>query len=628
MKKASLLDLEPGRAFLMCNEVIARAAVHAGVGVYAGYPGSPTVEILENILDMASEVGFYAEISTNEKVALETAAGAAMAGVRAMVSMKSVGLNVASDTLFSLGYTGVEAGLVLVVADDPHAHSSQSEQDGRLYAPAALVPMLEPAGPADAWDVVLAAFETSERFRVPVIVRTVTRVNHQSGVVEVGRIAPGRVARVRWPHRPARFVTVGASARAFHKAALERTEAVRGHFEAIPLNRMERHGSKVGVITSASCEGHAREALRITGMEVSVLELATAWPMPENLVAEFLSGLDSVVVVEELSPFLEDMVISVARRAGLSVETAGKHTGHFSPALEYSADIVADALARVQRVPFPGGPAGAAERAAVAAAGLPSRPPTFCPGCPHRASISILRTALRGIPHVVSSDIGCYSMAPLEPLAWGDSVLAMGASAGVACGLARVLEEKVVAIIGDSTFFHAGLPAVANAAHHDSDFVLVLLDNGVTAMTGQQIHPGTPEAQQPPGARRIAPEEVLRALGAVSVTIVDPYDRKSALPQVKHALAGSGFRAIVFRRECALHSDRNKRRRGERIPVSEVSREACRSFLTCIRDFACPAISLDAEGKAVISPDLCDGCLECAALCPNSAIAHRKEAAE
>ncbi|NLP04356.1 indolepyruvate ferredoxin oxidoreductase subunit alpha [Candidatus Fermentibacteria bacterium] len=628
MGKTSLLDLEPGRAFLMCNEVIARAAVHAGVGIYAGYPGSPTVEILESMLEMASGAGFSAEISTNEKVALETAAGAAMAGVRAMVSMKSVGLNVASDTFFSLGYTGVEAGLVLVVADDPHAHSSQSEQDGRPYAPAALVPMLEPSGPADAWDVVLAAFETSERFRVPVIVRTVTRVNHQSGVVEVRRVVPGRRAKVHWPHGPARFVTVGASARAFHKAALERTEEVRRSFEASPLNTVERRGSRVGVIASASCGGHAREALRITGGEASLLTLATAWPMPENLVAEFLSGLDRVVVVEELSPFLEDMVIRVAGRENLSVEIAGKHSGHFSPALEYNADIVADALARVLRIPAPVEPARAAETAAVAAEGLPSRPPTFCPGCPHRASINILRTALRGIPHVVSSDIGCYSMAPLEPLVWGDSVLAMGASAGVACGLARVLEEKVVAIIGDSTFFHAGMPAVANAAYHGIDFVLVLLDNGVTAMTGQQLHPGTPEEQQPPGSRRIAPEEVLRALGAGSVTIVDPYDRKSALPLVRQVLAGSGFRAIVFRRGCALHSDRNKRRRGERIPVSEVSREACRSFLTCIRDFACPAISLDAEGKAAISPDLCDGCLECAALCPNSAIAHRKEASE
>lgn len=628
MGRTALLDLEPGRAFLMCNEVIARAAVHAGVGVYAGYPGSPTVEILESMLDMAPGAGFTAEISTNEKVALETAAGAAMAGVRAMTSMKSVGLNVASDTLFSLGYTGVEAGLVLVVADDPHAHSSQSEQDGRLYAPAALVPMLEPSGPADAWDVVLAAFETSERFGVPVIVRTVTRVNHQSGVVEVHKAVPSSRARMRWKHRPARFVTVAASARAFHKAALERTEKVRGAFEDSPLNRMERRGSKTGLIASASCEGHVREALRMTGAQVSLLTLATAWPMPEKLVEEFLSHLDMVIVVEELSPFLEDMVIRTAAGKSLSVEIAGKHSGHFSEALEYSADIVADALVRVLGIPGDRQAARAVERAAAAAEGLPSRPPTFCPGCPHRASMSILRTALRGTPHVVSSDIGCYSMAPLEPLAWGDSVLAMGASAGIACGLAKVLEEKVIAIIGDSTFFHAGLPAVANAAYHGTDFVLVLLDNGVTAMTGQQLHPGTPEGQQPPGSRRIAPEEVLRALGAGSVTIVDPYDRDNALPRVKEALAGSGFRAIVFRRECALHNDRNRRRRGERIPVSEVSREACRSFLTCIRDFACPAISLDGEGKADISPDLCDGCLECAALCPNAAIAHRKESEE
>jgi indolepyruvate ferredoxin oxidoreductase, alpha subunit len=615
----------PGRVFMLCNEAIARAALDSGVGVYAGYPGSPTVEILESMMEAAPEAGMAAELSSNEKVALETAAAASMAGVRSLVSMKSVGLNVASDTFFSLAYTGVRGGMVLAVADDPHAHSSQSEQDGRLYAPAAEVPMLEPSDPAEAMEYVREAYAVSEEFGVPVILRTVTRVNHQSGIVELGRFEPRPLARVAWPHPPARFVTVAASARAFHIAALERTASIRMRFEGSGLNRLIDRGSRIGILTAGAGFNYAQEALQMLGADLSILKLGTVWPVPEDLVGRFLAGLDTLVVVEELSPFLEERAEIVARRARPGLVIAGKKSGHFAASLEYNAEIVADVLAAIIGKKPPVDFAGVRSRAEALKEGLPSRPPTFCPGCPHRASLGILRAALRGVKHVVSSDIGCYSMAPLEPLVWGDSVLAMGASLGVANGLSKVLEEKVVAIIGDSTFFHAGLPGLVNAAWRNAEFKLVILDNGVTAMTGQQLHPGTPQDEQPGGMRRIAPEDVVRAVGVEQVLIVDPYERESALPAVKEALGLPGFGVIVFRRECALHADRNRRRRGERIPVSVVSEEKCRNFHTCIRDFFCPAISVDGQGRAVISPELCDGCLACAKLCANQAIFHAGE---
>ncbi len=588
--------------------------------VYAGYPGSPTVELLETMLSLPRDLGVRAFLSTNEKVALETAAGAAMTGASSLASMKSVGLNVASDAFFSLCYTGIHGALVLVVADDPHAHSSQSEQDGRLYAPAAGAPMLEPSNPQEALEMTREAFSLSRRHGVPVILRTVTRVNHQSGVVSTGALGERALRpRVAWPHEPARFVTVAASARRFHASMVERTGRIRAEFEQSPLNRISGSGG-LGVVATGVGFRHTLEACRILGIEPSMLVLGAVWPFPEDLIARFLEPLERLVVVEELSPFVEEAVERVARRANPGLEILGKHSGHLPQVLEYSPDTIIPVLAGAAGRTPPVDAQALLEGAAALKEGLPSRPPVFCPGCPHRASVSIIREALRGIRHVVSSDIGCYSMAPLEPLRWGDSVLSMGSSLGIAAGLSACLEEKVIAIIGDSTLFHAGLPGLADAAWRDSEFKLFILDNGVTAMTGQQPHPGTASDEQAGGMRRIAPESVVRAMGVEDVTIADPYDRKAALGAVREALARPGFGVVVMRRACALHSDRLRRHRGEEIGHSRVDPDLCRNFHTCVRDFSCPAISLDDAGRAVISPALCDGCGCCAQLCRNEAI--------
>jgi indolepyruvate ferredoxin oxidoreductase alpha subunit len=619
MIREVLASEKASTAFLLGNEAIARGALEGGVSVYAGYPGSPTVELLETLMDIGPRMGMATFLSTNEKVALETAAGAAMAGHRALVSMKSVGLNVAADAFFSLCYTGVKGGLVLVVADDPHAHSSQSEQDGRLYAAAAEAPMLEPATPQEALEMTSAALDLSARHGVPVILRTVTRVNHQSGIVTTRPLAPRKHGKLLWEHEPGRFVTVAASARAFHQAMVRRTAQIAAEFDGSPLNAVSGSGG-LGILTAGAAWLHTVEACRMLGVEPAILKLGAVWPFPEGLIGRFVEGLETLLVVEELSPFMEEAACRIARTARPGLEIVGKLSGDLPKTLEYNADIVADVLARLTGTPRTTDTAAVMEAAVATRAGIPDRPPTFCPGCPHRASISILREALRGVRHVVASDIGCYSMAPMEPHRWGDSVLSMGSSLGVAAGLAVSVEEKVVAIIGDSTLFHAGLPGLVDAAWRNSDFRLVVLDNGVTAMTGQQTHPGTGEDTQRPGMRRIVPEAVIGAMGVEDLVIVDPYDRASALPAVRESLSRSGFGVIIFRRECALHSDRRKRRTGVEIAPSTVTEGDCRNYHTCVRGFACPAISLTEEGRAEISGALCDGCGCCAQLCPNSAI--------
>ncbi|MEM4729777.1 MAG: indolepyruvate ferredoxin oxidoreductase subunit alpha [Thermoplasmata archaeon] len=637
MSERDVVSRGPGRAFMMANEAMVRGALEADVKLYAGYPGSPTSEILDTFASVAKEMDMVAEISANEKVALETAAGAAMAGLRSMTSMKSVGMNVASDSFFSLSYTGVKGGMVIVMADDPHAHSSQSEQDGRFFAPAAYVPMLEPSDPQEAKEMVREAFALSEKFAVPFLIRTVTRVNHQSGIVELGELKRTPFKKVSWPHGPARFVTVADRARAFKQNMLRRTEDVRREFEASGLNSVwvglgrgetgvdvgvqevgEARGT--GVLASSAGFNYAAEACRILGLSIPILKLGTTFPLPSGLLSSFIRPLKRLVVVEELAPFLENSVRALAKDANPSLEIIGKASGHFSEALELNPNIVASVLARVLGLKTPVDYEAVLARAERLKEGLPSRPPTFCPGCPHRGTIYALRKALKGVKHVQPTDIGCYSMAPLAPLNYGDTLLSMGASLGVAEGLQHSVEEPVVAMIGDSTFLHAGLPGLVNAVHQRANFKLVILDNSVTAMTGQQHNPASPHEEGEEGEQRVDLEALVRGIGVRDVTVIDPYDIKNTPGKIKEALARPGLGVIISRRECALYGDRNKRRRGAAITPNEVNGQVCKKIYACVRDFNCPAISLNGEGRASISRELCDGCTMCARLCPIGAI--------
>jgi indolepyruvate ferredoxin oxidoreductase alpha subunit len=610
-----------GKAFVMCNEAIVRAAIEADVKVVAAYPGSPTTEILDTFSEVAPRFDYRMEISANEKVAIETCAGASMVGLRSITSMKSVGLNVASDSFFSLSYTGVKGGMVVVVADDPQAHSSQTEQDGRPYSESAYVPMLEPSDPTEAYVMVKRAFDISEEFGVPVMVRTSTRVNHQSGVVHFGEMTRSPFAKVPWEHPPGRFVTVAVAARNFKLALLERTRRLEEVFSSSDMNHVGDGKAATGMIASGAGYNYAVDAARILDVDAPILKLGTTNPLPRKVISEFIRGLKSVLVVEELSPYLELRVKALAKDVNPRLDVLGKGTGHLSEAMEYSPDIVTAALSDATGIPAPVDYAAVKKNAERLKDGLPDRFPTFCPGCPHRASIHALRSALKGTKHVLATDIGCYSLSFLEPVGYGDTLLSMGACMGVAAGLQYATEEKVVAMVGDSTFYHAALPGLVNAIHHEDDFTVVVLDNEVTAMTGQQPHPGSNVSAGGRPAKRLVIEDVIRGMGLTDITIVDPYDVKNATSAMKEALGRRGPNVIISRRACALYSDRNKRRRGEAIVANEVDEGVCKRPYTCVRMFNCPAISIDDDSrKARISGELCDGCGVCAKICPFGSI--------
>jgi indolepyruvate ferredoxin oxidoreductase alpha subunit len=625
MSASDVMKEGPGRAFMLCNEAIVRGALEADVKVVSAYPGSPTTEILDTFSEISPNFDYKMEISSNEKVALETCAGAAMVGLRSISSMKSVGMNVASDSFFSLSYTGVKGGMVVVMADDPQAHSSQTEQDGRPFGPNAYVPMLEPSDPGEAKRMVRTAFEMSERYGVPVLMRTTTRVSHQSGIVDLEKLDRKPFQKLPWTHAPGRFVTVAEAARTFKKALLERTARIREEFETSDLNSVMEAGSDVGVITSGAGYNYALEAARILGVKLSILKLGTTFPLPGRLIGDFLKKLKTVIIVEELQPYLELHVTAIAKNANPSIQIIGKWTGHFSEALEYNANIVADAFAKVLSLKTPVDYAAVMAKATELKKGLADRPPTFCPGCPHRATLHALQQAARGTKHILATDIGCYSMSFLAPLEYGDTLLSMGACMGVATGLQYAAQEKVVAMVGDSTFWHAGMPGLVNAIHHNDDFTLVILDNEVTAMTGQQPDPGRDYSAGGRPAKPLILENVIKAMGIDDITVIDPYQMKAAIAPMKEALARKGPNVIISRRACALYADRNKRKRGEAIGTNKVDKDACKRPYTCIRGFYCPAISIDDEDrKAFITKELCDRCDVCAKLCPFGSIRPRE----
>lgn len=625
MTIADVVREGPAKAFMLCNEAIVRGAIEADVKVVSAYPGSPTTEILDTFSEVKGNFDYRMEIASNEKVALETCAGAAMVGHRAICSMKSVGMNVASDSFFSLSYTGVKGGLVVVMADDPQAHSSQTEQDGRAFGPNAYVPMLEPSDPAEAKTMVKRAFELSERYGVPVLMRTTTRVNHQSGVVELERVERKPFEKLEWSHPPARFTTVAETARKFKLQLLERTKKLEEEFNGSDLNVASMTGSELGVVTSGAGYNYAVEASRILGEELSVLKLGTTYPLPKRLIRDFLSKLKRVIIVEELSPYLELNVTAIAKDANPAIKILGKWTGHFSEAFEYNPNIVTVAFAKAMGKEPPVDYESALSKAAELKKGLPDRPPTFCPGCPHRATLWALLQATKGTKHILSTDIGCYSMSFLEPLKYGDSMLSMGACMGVAAGLQYAAKEKVIAMVGDSTFYHAALPGLVNAIHHNDDFTLIILDNEVTAMTGQQPHPGSDYNAGGQPAKRLVLEDVIRGMGITDITVVDPYQARTVIQPIKDALSRKGPNIIISRRACALYADRNKRKRGEVIQTNKVDKDVCRRPYACIRSFNCPAISIDDDDrKAIISKELCDRCDVCAKLCPFGSIKPRE----
>ncbi len=608
-----LLIDEPGRKMLLLgNDAIARGALEAGLAFASTYPGTPSSEISANLFAISRETDLYFEYSTNEKVALEVAAAAANANVRAMCMMKHVGLNVAADVLMTLAYIGVRAGLVIVVADDPFMFSSQNEQDSRYYAKLAGLPMIEPSSVAEAKEMVPYAFDLSETLGEPVIFRTTTRVNHSNGVVRLGRLKPG-VPRGDFQKDPFRYVCVPAVSRKLHVRLLENLERARQMACTSPLNTVSGEGSW-GIVCNGVSGNYTADAVKALNIDTRarVLRLGFSHPMPDVLIKNFLRACDKVLIVEEGEPYMEESIKAFAQEEGLTLPVHGKGEGFFSRLYEFDPAMVQKVIADYFGIPFdPPRPPDLSDLPAI-----PQRPPTLCAGCSHRATFYAVKKAAEGLDTIHPSDIGCYTLGFLPPLSMADFVVCMGASIGTSCGFSRVTDKKIVSFIGDSTFFHSGIPGLVNAVFNNHDFTLVILDNGTTAMTGHQPNPGVDmEKLNLEGYGRISIEAVVKALGVRHVTVIKPFKVKKSIAAIREAIEYKGVSVVISQEMCSLYAKGLKELNTRVFHISD----KCVDHRRCIDDLACPAFYIR-NGRVKIDPDLCWGCAVCAQICPENAI--------
>jgi indolepyruvate ferredoxin oxidoreductase alpha subunit len=623
-KPKELLVDEPGKEILLlANEAIARGVLEAGVRLIALYPGTPSSEIGNNLTAMAPHISnFYFEFSANEKVALEVAGAAAIAGVRSMMVCKGPGLNVAADPFFSLAYVGVRAGMVIVVADDPSMWSSQNENDSRYYALMGNMPMMEPADPIEAKSMLLEAYKFSEQLELPVLFRTTTRVNHTRAPVKFEKITP-RPDKVEFEKEPFRFVPVPSVARKRHPWLLKQIEKARELSEKSPINFAKGKGD-LGIITSGVSYNYVVESLTTIKLEAEVLKLGITNPIPERMIIEFLGRHKQVMVVEELEPFLETHTRRLAQLNKVNVEIIGKEQGIFPRTFEYSPRIVMEALSKITTCNTPINWEDM-DRKTQELSELPPRPPLLCAGCPHRATYYAIRTATRG-KAIYPSDIGCYTLSIAPPLETADILFDMGSSISTACGLAEVTDQDVVATIGDSTFFASGLPGIANAVYNQHRICVVVLDNRTTAMTGHQPHPGTGVTGMGEKVPPLSIAEACKGLGVKYVKTVQPFDSMAALvaevrEMVKWARENHSPAVLVSIEPCALLTAAERQRSGESPPKYYVDSELCNACKRCLNRLSCPAMYMDSETeKAVIDETLCNLCGTCVSVCPQGAI--------
>ena len=573
------------KQLMLGNEAVARGLYEAGCAFVSSYPGTPSTEITEAI---AKYKEVYAEWAPNEKVAMESAFGASLAGKRSFCGMKHVGLNVAADPLFTIAYTGVNAGMVIGVADDAGMHSSQNEQDSRHYARASKIPMLEPADSAEAIAFAKLAYELSEQFDTPVLLKMCTRVSHSQSVVECGE----RVESVKeYVKNPAKYIMMPGNAKKRHPVVEARTKALIEWAETAEINRVEDGSDHSrGIITSSTSYQYVKE---VCGDKYPVMKLGMIWPLPEKKIRDFAASVDEVVVVEELESFIE------AHCNDLGVKVTGKAI--FPVIDEFSQNLVAEKLGMTAPT------AGAKVEDAI-----PPRPPVMCAGCPHRG----LFYTLAKNKITVLGDIGCYTLGAVAPLSAVDSVICMGASVSGAHGFTKALEGKAdgntVAVIGDSTFMHSGITGLVNVAYNESNATIIIVDNSITGMTGHQQNPTTGMNLKGDPCTKIDLETLCRAVGIRRVRVVDPYDLKQTEDAIKEELAAPEASVIISRRPCALlkYVKHNK-------PVT-VDSDKCRSCKLCMK-IGCPAISVqpaaDGKVKAAIDNTLCTGCGVCTQLC-------------
>jgi indolepyruvate ferredoxin oxidoreductase alpha subunit len=596
------------KSLLSGNEAIARGAYEYGVQVATGYPGTPSSEIMENV---ARYEEIYSEWSTNEKVAMDAAIGAAYSGKRSMVAMKSVGMNVAADSFFYAVYTGVRAGLVIVAADDPGMFSSQNEQDNRQYARFAKMPVLEPSDSQEAKDFIGAALDLSEEWDTPVLLRTVMRISHSASPVELGdRKANNGAPTEPFLRDPHRLVCTCVWAKHQHPVIEGRLKRLSDFANSYALNRLEWGNRELGIVAGGAAYSYTREVFP----DASFLKLGMSYPLPFDLIRELSDGVDELLIVEELDPFLEEQI------KAQGIECRGKDIfpayGELTPAVieKHAAEaglLPKEEVKGARELPLPE---------------LAGRSPIFCPGCPHRSTFYVLGNKMEET--IVTGGIGCYNLGALPPFDATDTMGAMGASIGVAHGLDIAdIPDPFVAVIGDSSFFHAGIPPLLNIVHNGGNSTVVILDNRTTAMTGHQDHPGVAETLHGESTRKVEIEDVVRACGVLDVHVVNAFDISAVEEIYREALAFDGPSVVIVEGPCYFIGPGPEE-------AYTVDTEACVACGTCF-ELGCPAIKHAREvnertgrAKAEIDPVLCVGCDMCAQVCPVEAISAPTEAEE
>ena len=591
------------KRFLMGNEAIARGALDAGVNLVCGYPGTPSTEILETCAKASENDGsVYVEWSVNEKAALELAAGASYAGARTLVTMKQVGLNVASDPLMSLAYVGVKGGMVVVSADDPGPISSQTEQDTRHFAAFSKLPVFDPSSPEEAYKMIGDAFELSEKYGTPVLFRPTTRVCHSCSAIEVADKV--KVHEIEgFVKDTMRWVIFPRTSYINHLKIEKRNVELSDVLSEYELNKLTGTGKK-GIATGGISYEYVMEALGDN--EAKLMKVSTPFPFPEKLALEFLDGLDEVMVFEELDPVIEKELVYLCGKHHLNVRIRGKLTGDTANAGEYSTEAVKAVLGDYLGI----------ENTVITklenAPQLPIRPPVLCAGCPHRASFYAVKKAVGKKKAIYCGDIGCYTLGNAQPLDMCDTCLCMGADVTIAQGLSRTSKDTLCfSFIGDSTFFASGITGVVNAVYNGNDIILVVLDNSITAMTGQQPNPSIGKTAMGEIAPVISIEKILEAIGVTKIAVANPLNHSQAVEAVKSVMDVSGVRAIIFKSPCIAVSKPS--------PALAVDENKCVGCKKCINELGCPAVVLE-NGKAKVESSLCFGCGLCGQVCPVGAI--------
>lgn len=689
------------KEFLLGNEAAVRGAIEAGISIAATYPGTPSSEIGNILSVLAKDAGIFFEFSANEKVAMEVAAASAASGVKSFTFMKHVGLNVASDSFMTAVYTGTPGGLVVLSADDPSMFSSQNEQDNRHYARLANCPVLEPSNPQEVKDMMVYGYELSREFSIPVILRTTTRVSHMRGIVEFDNVPKKEEntnlsknsKEVHWKKgffkkNPKQFVPVPENAMVMHGQVVEKMDDIgvisnisefnrvfrpidhiieeningnkninnnininNNNFNSndginktsdsnfnIDLSLGEINNKRFGIITSGSAFNYAFDVVNEDNLPIDILKLGFTYPLPRDLILDFLEELDGVFVIEEVDPIMETEVLAAIGEIGMDIPVFGKIDGTFPLIHEFNCDIVRNSINKIIMGEFiddgaidefnrsndeSNNPLNSDEKIANMQDNLPSRSPTLCPGCSHRATYFGVRRAAEELNIanenlIFSSDIGCYTLGVSPPYETTDYLLSMGSSIGDACGFSVGTDQYIVSFIGDSTFFHGGIPPLINGVHNKHRFVVTVLDNRTTAMTGGQPNPGLPVDGMGDIAPEISIEAIAKASGCEFVETINPMNLKNTVDTYKRALEYDGVSVIIAKYPCTLIKGIKPKK-----PMA-VKHDKCNDCHECIDTLACPAISL-VDGKVIVDDFMCKGCTVCVQMCDKKAIGVKKD---